>query len=116
MSKPNRKNRDGVVFSTDPNFTYQFEQEDTPATLPPQQQKLRVTLDRKQRGGKAVTLITGFVGSEEDLADLGKFLKTRCGVGGSAKDGEMLVQGDHREKVIQLLKEKGYSQTKQSGG
>lgn len=116
MSKNNRKNREGIVFSTDPDFAYQYEQPEEADTLPPQQQRLRVTLDRKQRAGKAVTLVTGFVGRDEDLQELGKWLKGRCGVGGSAKDGEILIQGDQREKVIQLLKEKGYSQTKQSGG
>ncbi len=116
MSKNNRKNREGIVFSTDPDFAYQYEQPEEADTLPPQQQRLRVTLDRKQRAGKAVTLVTGFVGRDEDLQELGKWLKGRCGVGGSAKDGEISFQGDQREKVIQLLKEKGYSQTKHRGG
>lgn len=116
MSKPNKKNREGIVFSTDPDFDYAYRQEEEAETLAPNQQKLRVTLDRKQRGGKAVTLVTGFVGTDDDLQTLGKFLKSRCGVGGSAKDAEIIIQGDQRAKVIQLLKDQGYTQTKQSGG
>ena len=107
MSK--NKNRIGVVYSTNPDFEYQYEDEqEEQVTLPPQQQKLHVTLDRKQRGGKQVTLVSGFVGSETDLADLGKMLKTKCGVGGNTKDGEILIQGDHREKVAALLTDAGY--------
>lgn len=107
MSKS--KNRIGVVYSTDPDFNYTYA-DDTPTveTLPPQQQRLRVSLDRKQRGGKQVTLVTGFVGSNDDLAELGKRLKNKCGVGGNTKDGEILVQGDQREKVIALLRSEGY--------
>ena len=112
----NKNKRTGVVFSTNPDFEYQYEQDPEAETLPPQQQKLRVLLDRKQRKGKEVTLVTGFVGSADDLKDLGKFLKSRCGVGGSAKDGEIMVQGNHRDRVVELLKEKGYTQTKKSGG
>ena len=107
MSK--NKNRIGVVYSTNPDFEYQYEDEqEEQVTLPPQQQKLHVTLDRKQRGGKQVTLVSGFVGSETDLADLGKMLKTKCGVGGNTKDGEILIQGYHREKVAALLTDAGY--------
>ena len=116
MAKDKHAKREGVVFSTDPDFQYRYEQPEEADTLPPQQQKLRVSLDRKQRAGKAVTLITGFVGKEADLAELGRLLKSRCGVGGSAKDGEILVQGDQRDKIVQWLLEKGYSQTKRSGG
>ncbi len=115
MSKKPGKNKEGIVYSTDPNFEYREEKEEA-ASLPPQQQKLRVMIDRKQRGGKEVTLVTGFVGPEEELAELGKFLKTRCGVGGSAKDGEIIVQGNQRDKVVQLLLEKGFTQTKKAGG
>lgn len=104
------------MYSTNPDFDYDFEAKDELETLPPQQQKLRVLIDRKQRKGKEVTLITGFAGTAEDLKDLGKFLKSKCGVGGSAKDGEIIVQGNQRDKVIQLLLDKGYSQTKKSGG
>ena len=107
MSK--NKNRIGVVYSTNPDFEYQYEdKQEEQVTLPPQQQKLHVTLDRKQRGGKQVTLVSGFVGSETDLAALGKMLKTKCGVGGNTKDGEILIQGDHREKVVALLTDAGY--------
>ena len=109
------KERLGVVFSTNPDFKYENEQEETQETLPPQQQKLRVSLDKRNRKGKAVTLITGFVGTEDDLKSLGKMLKTKCGVGGSAKEGEILIQGDFREQVMRLLQQEGYK-PKRSGG
>ncbi|WP_207421937.1 translation initiation factor [Desertivirga brevis] len=114
MSKKN-KNITGVVYSTNPEFAYDYEQQDELETLPPKQQDLRVQLDKKQRGGKAVTLVTGFVGKEEDIAALGKFLKQKCGVGGSAKDGEILIQGDFRDKVIELLKQNEYKVKKVGG-
>jgi translation initiation factor 1 len=110
-----KKDKGGLVYSTNPDFEHREEKEEA-ASLPPQQQKLRVMIDRKQRGGKEVTLVTGFVGPEAELAELGKFLKTRCGVGGSAKDGEIIVQGNQRDKVVQLLLEKGFTQTKKAGG
>jgi len=114
--KKNKKNRIGVVYSTNPEYDYDYEQEQDQDALPAQQQKLRVLLDRKKRKGKEVTLITGYVGPEDDLKDLGKFLKSKCGVGGSVKDGEIIVQGDQRDQVVSLLQEKGYSNTKKSGG
>lgn len=116
MGKKNKKKRIGIVYSTDPDHDYQFNENDEAAALPAAQQRLRVSLDRKQRRGKEVTLITGFVGPEMDLKDLGKALKSKCGVGGSVKDGEILLQGDHRNKVVDWLKDQGYSQTKRSGG
>jgi len=112
MGKKNKKNRIGVVYSTNPEYDYNFQEDQEQDLLPANQQKLRVVIDRKKRKGKEVTLVTGFVGPEDDLKDLGKYLKTKCGVGGSAKEGEILVQGDQRDQVVQLLKEKGYSNTK----
>lgn len=114
MGKKNK--RIGIVFSTNPDFEYEHEKEEALETLEPSQQKLRVLIDRKQRRGKEVTLITGFEGNEDDLKDLGKYLKSKCGVGGSAKDGEIIIQGNKRDKVVQLLLEKGYNKTKKSGG
>ncbi len=103
--KSNKNNR--VVYSTDPDFVYENEEEEVPV-VPPEKQMLRISLDKKQRKGKKVTLITGFQGSEDALKELAKTLKTQCGVGGSAKDGEILVQGDFRTKVRDVLEKKGY--------
>ena len=103
------KSRLGVVYSTNPDFRYETAGEAEEETLPPARQRLIVTIDRRNRGGKQVTLVTGFVGKADDLKELGKALKTRLGVGGSAKDGEITVQGDFRDKVVALLKEMGYS-------
>lgn len=113
MSK--NKNRDGIVYSTDPGYEYNDEPANEGQTLPPQQQKLRVMLDKKNRAGKAVTLITGFEGTDADLETLGKKLKNLCGSGGSAKDGEILVQGDHRDKILKWLLDNGYKNSKKAG-
>jgi translation initiation factor 1 len=113
MSKKNKP--DGIVYSTNPNFHFQDILQKEPATLPPQQQNLRIMLDRKQRGGKQVTLITGFIGSQSDLEDLGRMLKSKCGVGGSAKDNEIIIQGDFRAKVLELVTKEGYK-AKLAGG
>ncbi|MBQ8779332.1 MAG: translation initiation factor [Alistipes sp.] len=102
------KQRLGMVYSTNPDFEYTVQESEQAETLPPEKQNLRVWLDRKQRGGKQVTLVKGFVGSEEDLSELGRMLKSRCGVGGSAKDGEIIIQGDHRDRVVELLIAAGY--------
>ncbi|QSE95966.1 translation initiation factor [Fulvivirga lutea] len=109
------KRRDGVVYSTSDNYDYNYEGDEQQETLSPNEQNLKVLLDKKARGGKQVTLIEGFVGSEDDLKDLGKLLKSKCGVGGSAKNGEILIQGDHRQKVVEILQKEGY-RAKKSGG
>ena len=109
------KERLNVVYSTNPNFNYEMDDDEEQVTPAPAQQNLRVQLDRKNRGGKVVTLITGFVGTDNDLKDLGKFLKTKCGVGGAAKDGEIIVQGDFKQKILELLKKEGYTKTKPIG-
>ena len=109
------KKRDGVVYSTSDEFEYTEDSGEQQETLPPQQQKLKVMLDKKSRGGKQVTLVEGFIGSDDDLKELGKLLKNKCGVGGSAKDGEILIQGDLRDKVVDELTKAGYK-AKKSGG
>lgn len=108
-------NLGGLVYSTDPNFS---QAEDKPAeqSLSPQSQKLRIWFETKHRGGKAVTIVAGFEGPLEELEQLGKQLKQACGTGGSVKDSEILIQGDHRDKVLQWLLKKGFSQTKKAGG
>jgi translation initiation factor 1 len=113
MSNKN-KNRSGIVYSTNPDFQNESEANED-VTLPPNQQDLRVMIDRKQRGGKQVTLVTGFTGTASDLEQLAKMLKTKCGVGGGAKDGEIVIQGDVRQKVLKLLLDAGYK-AKAAGG
>jgi len=109
MAKNDWKKRDGVVFSTNPDFKYDSQDaEEETQTLPAEKQKLIVCIDRSGRAGKQVTLVKGFVGSDDDLAALGKKLKTKCGVGGSVKDGEIIIQGDFRDKVTALLVQDGY--------
>lgn len=108
MADNDWKRRLGVVFSTNPDFEYEETAEIEPETLEPSKQNLIVSIDRKGRGGKQVTLVTGFVGSSDDLAELGRALKVKCGVGGSAKDGEITIQGDFRDRVTALLKDMGY--------
>lgn len=108
MAKQNHKNREGIVYSTDENFEYTENNADESDTLLPEKQQLRILLDTKSRGGKKVTLVTGFVGKTEDLETLAKELKNKCGVGGSTKDGEILIQGDHRDKVLKILTDLKY--------
>ena len=103
------KSRLGVVYSTNPDFQYDMAGTEEAQTLPPEKQRLIVAIDRRNRGGKQVTLVTGFAGTQDDLKELGKTLKTRCGVGGTAKDGEITIQGDFRDKVVALLREMGYN-------
>jgi len=109
------KERLGVVYSTNPDFEYDKEEQVEQDTLPPSKQTLTISLDKRNRKGKAVTLIAGFTGKEDDLRDLGKLLKTHCGAGGTVKDGEILIQGDFRDKVQKFLQESGF-RTKRSGG
>lgn len=112
MSKKNKPDSRGFVFSTDPNFRFENEEEQERATLQPSQQKLRIRLDTKHRSGKAVTLIQGFMGTLNDVEQLGKTLKNYCGTGGSVKDFEIIIQGDQRDKVLQWLLKNGYTQTR----
>ncbi|MEY3368795.1 MAG: hypothetical protein RI973_1950 [Bacteroidota bacterium] len=116
MSKNKKPDQFGFVFSTNPDFQFTPEEEEQVQDLPPGQQPLKIWLDRKQRKGKEVTLITGFTGKPESLETLGKTLKNKCGTGGSVKDGEILLQGDQRDKVLAWLLENGYSKAKKAGG
>lgn len=115
MAKDNRKNREGVVYSTNTNFEYNYAAEEQKQTLPPARQNLKVLLDKKARAGKQVTLISGFSGTTEDLEILAKKIKSKCGVGGSTKEGEIIIQGDFRDKILQLLLAEGYK-AKKAGG
>ncbi len=114
MAKKSRHTRKDVVYSTNPNFSYDYDNdEESTETIPVSKQKLKVYLDTKaKKKGKQATLVNGFVGSNEDLKDLGKLLKTKCAVGGSIKDGEILIQGDFRDKIVQILTGEGYNAKK----
>lgn len=119
MKKQHKSEKNNVVYSTNldyKNDLFNFEINENSEFSPKSKQVVRVTLDRKSRGGKEVTLVMGLDETETIIKELGSFLKTKCGVGGAVKDGEIIIQGDHREKVIKLLLEKGYSNTKQTGG
>lgn len=110
-----KKKPEGVVYSTNPNFSYNYNETPEEETLPPSRQDLRVMIDRKQRAGKTVTLVTGFKGKWDDLEKLGKELKTKCGTGGSVKEGEIIIQGDFRERIMDILIKAGYK-AKRAGG
>lgn len=112
MSKKNKARPDGLVYSTSREHFENYDEEPAGETLPKDKQKLRVKLDTKQRAGKVVTLVEGFIGTAEDLEALGKQLKTKCGTGGSAKDGLIIIQGDYKEKITTWLKDWGYTSTK----
>ncbi len=112
MKNNDWKDRLNVVYSTNPDFRYETDKEEEPDTLPKEKQLLRISLDKRNRGGKMVSLITGFTGKEEDLQTLGKMLKVKCGVGGSAKDGEIIIQGDFRNKLLEILQKEGYINTR----
>ncbi len=116
MSKKNKNRRSGIVYSTNPDFEYSYDDREEKSDIAPSEQRLRIFLDRKKRAGKEVTLITGFQGSDDSLKKLGKYIKSKCGVGGSVKNGEIILQGNHRDKVLQLLIDEGYKNTKKSGG
>ncbi|MDF2187228.1 translation initiation factor [Paraflavitalea sp. CAU 1676] len=112
MSKKNKPDNNGFVFSTDPNFRFEEEEREQQATLRPAQQPLKVRLDTRNRGGKAVTLVQEFKGTDEDLEVLGKKIKNFCGTGGAVKDGEVIIQGDQRDKVMQFLQKNGYTKAR----
>jgi translation initiation factor 1 len=109
------KKKKFIVYSTNPDFQFNSDEDEATETLSPSEQLLYVSIDRKQRGGKEVTLVEGFVGSDDDLKDLAKLLKSKCGVGGSAKDGEIIVQGNFKDKVHDLLVDEGYKVKKKGG-
>ncbi|WP_178791632.1 translation initiation factor [Bacteroidaceae bacterium] len=112
MKNNDWKERLNVVYSTNPDFKYENTEDEEIDTPDKKQQKLRVSIEKKGRGGKTVTLVNGFIGTEDDLKELGKMLKTKCGVGGSVKDGEIIIQGEFKQRIIDLLKSEGYTQTK----
>lgn len=107
-----KRHPEGVVYSTNPDYQYTYDDEAPAETLSPDRQKLRVSIERHHRGGKTVTLVSGFTGSDDDLQALAKQLKTKCGTGGSAKDGEIVIQGEVKEKIVALLLSLGYKNTK----
>lgn len=112
MKNNDWKDRLNVVYSTNPDFNYTTDENEESETISKEKQNLRVSIEKKNRGGKVATLIKGFIGKDEDLKELGKLLKTKCGVGGSAKDGEIIIQGEFKIKIIELLKKEGYTKTK----
>lgn len=112
MKQNDWKDRLGVVFSTNPDFTYQKEENEESTTLSPQQQKLRLRVEKNGRGGKTVTIVSGFAGSQDDLKNLARLLKTRCGVGGACKDGEIIIQGEFKARIIEILHQEGYTNSK----
>lgn len=112
MKNNDWKERLDIVYSTRSDFQYSYAEKDEAATMPKEKQLLRITLDKRNRGGKKVTLITGFAGNENDLQELGKLLKMKCGAGGSAKDGEVLIQGDFRNRLLDILQQEGYLKTR----
>ena len=115
MKKNDWKDRLGIMYSTNPDFKYDTGEVEEEATLPKAEQPLRISLDKRNRGGKMVTLITGFRGTSEDLAALGTWLKVKCGVGGSAKEGEIIIQGDFRTKILEILRKEGYTKSRTIG-
>ena len=112
MKNNDWKDRLGMVYSTNPDYRFNTGEEEEKKTLPKEKQSLRISLDKRNRGGKTVTLITGFIGTNDDLTALGKYLKVKCGAGGSAKDGEIIIQGDVRQKVADILTKDGYAKMK----
>ena len=112
MKKSDWKERLGITYSTNPDYSYQYQEETEESTLPAEKQLIRIALDKRNRGGKMVTLITGFRGTNEDLIALGKMLKVKCGVGGSAKESEIIVQGDFRQKILEILIKEGYAKSR----
>ncbi len=116
MSKKNISDKFGFVFSTDPNFNFNKEEDEIQDTLTPEKQVLRIKLDTRIKGGKTATIVDGFIGKEEDLEDLAKKLKNHCGTGGSVKEGIAIIQGDNREKIVAWLLKNGYKNTKKAGG
>jgi translation initiation factor 1 len=116
MESKDWKENLNFVYSTNPNYKPESEETEKIETLMPNKQTIRVRLEKKNRGGKSVSIVSGFIGSEDDLKELGKNLKTKCGVGGTVKDGEIMIQGDFRDRILNLLQEMGYKNVKKAGG